>query len=190
MKKAYYKLISIFRGFKPNPSTLDFKDFPTKFREVDLELPLPYPRKLNPSYVLIRELSSTPEVTVKKLEDVRTFVKCRVMTFSYPVVFRNYPLIPSPEIKEFNTPELALKLPPKVLSVEARDISFSRTLRMYEEIVKVVPYVRKADKKNLFSVPVTKQPLYKNCFSRDQMRSFRGKNRPAEQHRLGKCSNI
>jgi hypothetical protein len=183
MKKAYYKLISIFRGFKPKLRTFEFADFPIKFREEDLELPLPKLRKLNPSYVLIRELSSRPEVAVKKLEDVRTMVKCRVMTFSYPVVLRNYPIRFAPEIREFNTPELALKLPPKILSVEAHEMSFSRTLRMYEEIVKVVPYVRKSNRKALFSVPVTKQPLDRNWFSRDQMKLIR--ERTAQQNNTG-----
>jgi hypothetical protein len=183
MKKAYYKLISLIRGFKTVPQRLDFAVIEPKLRKEDIELPLPGLRKLNPSYVLIRELTSKPEVTVNKLEDAGTTVKCRVITFNYPVVFRNYPLKLAVEIKEFNAPQLALKLPPQVLSINEKDIAFSKALRMYEEIVQVKPYVRKIDRKRMFSVPVIKQPLYKNTFSREQMRIIREK--AAQQNNTG-----
>ncbi|NLF82356.1 MAG: hypothetical protein GX568_00025 [Candidatus Gastranaerophilales bacterium] len=183
MKKAYYKLISLISGFRTTSQKLDFAVIEPGLRKEDLELSLPKLRKLNPSYVLIRELTSKPEVTVNKLEDAGTTVKCRTITFNYPMVFRNYPLKLAVEVKEFNSPQLALKLPPRVLAVDSKDISFSKTLRMYEEIVQVKPYVRKIDRKRMFSVPVIKQPLYKNTFSREQMKIIREK--VAQQNNAG-----
>lgn len=183
MKKAYYKLISLISGFRAVSQRLDFAVIEPRLRKEDIEFSLPRLRKLNPSYVLIRELTSKPEVTVNKLEDAGTKVKCRAVTFNYPIVFRNYPIKLKAEVKEFNAPQLALKLPPRVLSVDNKEIAFSRTLRMYEEIVQVKPYVRKIDRKRIFAVPVVKQPLYKNTFSREQMKIIREK--VAQQNNTG-----
>ncbi|HSA06599.1 MAG TPA: hypothetical protein P5556_05430 [Candidatus Gastranaerophilales bacterium] len=172
----YYKTASLFAGFKIKSKNIEFAKFNVNFTlDNFLETPLPQLRKLNPVYVLIRNLSFHTQISVNKMSEFKTLLKWHVLNLINSIVVRTYPLGFSARLKTFDKPKLALKLPPKVLFIDKKDFHTIKNFRIHEEIVKVLPYVRKADKKIPVKIPVIKRPLYKYTFSREQMKLFREK---------------
>lgn len=171
--KAYYRILSCFSKPEFNVNKFEFEDFDVEFNEDTLEIPLPRMRKLNPVYTLVRPMEFHPKVSINKMRQFKSLLRWRELTLKSSVVFRNYPLGFSAKLRSFDKPELALKLPPKVLAINGTDIRLKNKVKTNEEIVKVLPYVRKAEKKKLTRIPVIKRPMYKSTFSRDEMRAIK-----------------
>ncbi len=173
--RIYHKFLSLFLRFKIKINCPDFAEVPVSFRDDALKLPDPGLNRLRPTYVFIRRLEFMPEININKMRDFKSLLKWRLLNLDYPVVMRNYPLRFTAGLKRFDKPELELKTPPKVLFLQKEDIHLLKRLKTYEEIVTVMPYVKKADKKKIFRIPIIKQPLLKYYFSRMQMRLLREK---------------
>lgn len=173
--REYHSFLSLFLGFKNEVNTLDYSKFPVNIKENVLKLPTLQLNKLRPTYVFVRRLDFHPIICINKMRDFKSLLKWNILDLSYPVVFRNYPLGFSARVRKFDKPKLALKLPPKVLSVEKEDIQIVNRIKVYEEIVTVMPYVKKKERKKLLKIPIKKEPLHKYHFSREQMKKFREK---------------
>ncbi len=187
MKKTYYKLVSKLTGLKSGINKFDFNQFRIKLRDDHLDLPFPSLHKLNPNYVLIRNLSFQIEVSINKILDFKSLLKFKVINCNYSVVFRDYPLGFFAKLMDLDKPKLVLKLPPKVKSINSPDINLFHKIRINEEIVKIRPYIRQTGRKRLLKVSIIKTPLNKNYFSKEQMRVLREKT--AQQNKTG-WSNV
>jgi len=171
--RGYHRVLARFSRKKLDVNRLEIKDFSVKFQDDTIEIPAPNLRKLNPTYALIRPLEFHPKININRMQHFKSMLRWRELQINYTVVFRNYPLGFSAKLKSFDKPSLALKLPPRVLSLEKKDISLNKRLKINEEIVRVLPYVRKADRKRLLRVPLVKSPLHKYIFSREEIKTMR-----------------
>lgn len=166
-KKSYHKFLSTFSGFKPALNKVEIDDFSVNFNEGVLETPLPALNKLSDTYVLIRKLFFNSEVKMNTMQHFTSLLKWKELNLQCSTALRDYPLGFSADVNEINYPEIHL----------------SEDIKMQEEIVQVLPYVRKIQAKRLFGVPFIKKPVYKSYFSKEEMKSIREK--VAEQNKTG-----
>ncbi len=172
---AYCRFLSLFLRFKRKVHSLEFSEPPVSLKEYALKLPKPRVEKLRPTYAFIRRLEFYPKVNIHKMRDFKSLLKWNRLNLDYPVVIRNYPLGFTANLGRLDGSKLEIKVPPKVLSVERGDFHIPDRLKTYEEIVKILPYVKKSGHKKIFKIPITKEPLVKHQFSREQMRIIREK---------------
>jgi|GEM_PF-3063035 len=171
----YHRFLGLFLRFRTKINRLDYDCFPIKIRKDILEIPFPGIYKLNPTYVFIRQLAFHPVVNIRKMQDFKSLLKWKFLDINYPVAIRNYPLGFIAGMGNIDRPKLALKVPPNILSINRSDLYLKKGLRINEEIVTVMPYVKKTERKKLVKVPIIKEPLHKYHFSREQMKIFREK---------------
>ncbi len=173
--RIYHKFLSLFLRFKKDIHRLEYSSFRVDFIEDALDLPGLKLNRLNPTYVLLKSLVFQPEININRIRDFKSLLKWNALNLDFPVVMRNYPMGFTVNINSCDRPKLALKLPPEVKSINQKDFLIYKDLRTYEEIVTMLPYVRKADKKKIFKVPTIKEPVAKYRFSREEMRLIREK---------------
>ena len=175
-QKVYRKILPYFLKVKATTNKLDFAEFKIKFSKHDvLEFPCPKQHKLNPRYVFIKSLQFHPEIKINRMKDFKSLLKWNVLNLKQTMTLRNYPLGFSSKLKSFDRPELALKVPPKVLKIESKNFYIHGRIRTNEEIVRILPYERKMSNKKLIRIPIRKRPVYKHHFSRDEIKLFREK---------------
>ncbi len=170
MKKIRDNLKNIllrFQGLKPKINILKFTDFEVNYNEGMLEFPEPAFNSLSQTYVLIRDLLFNPEVKINVMQSFKSLLKWKDLNLYCSTVIRDYPLGFEVSTVEINYPE----------------IHMDTKVKIYEEIVQILPYVRKVRHKDLFSIPIIKRPVYKSYFTREQMKLIREKT--AEQNKTG-----
>lgn len=178
-----HRFLSLFLRFKRDIHNLEYSELKVGLVEDALDLPRTKLNKLNPTYALLRRLAFVPEVNINRVQDFKSLLKWNELILDFPVLMRNYPLGFSANIKRFDRPELALKLPPRVKAIDRKDFLIARDLITYEEIVTLLPYVRKGEKKKIYRIPVIKEPVVKYHFSREEIRLMREK--VAQQNKTG-----
>jgi len=161
------KVVSLFSGIKPGVNTLDFAAVSVDFNKEKLEFPEPEMNKLSDTYVLIRKLLFDPEVKINIMQSFKSLLKWKELNLHCLTVLRDYTLG-----FEVSTGE-----------INYSDIHLNDTVKIYEEIILVLPYIKKVNRRDLFRVPIMKKPVYKSYFTREQMRLIREKT--AEQNKTG-----
>lgn len=173
--RYYHKFLSIFLPFKKGMISINFSETPVKIKDDALDLPEINLNRLYPTYVFIQKLDFHPKLNLHKMKEFKSLLKWKVLNLDYPLVMRNYPLKFSSAQKVFKKEKLKLRVPPKLLCVEKGDFYIPGSLGTYEEIVTVMPYVKKGDKRKFIKVPLIKEPLIKHCFSREEIKNLREK---------------
>jgi len=171
--RTYHRISGKFSKSKTGINELELKDFWIKIRDNTLELPSPRLRKLNPTYTLIRPLEFHLKININKMKHFKSLLKWHDLKLERSVVFRNYSLGFFATLRKFDKPSLALNLPPTILSIDRKNINILKGLRINEEIIKILPYVKKKDRKKLLQVPVVKSPLHKYIFLREEIKLLR-----------------
>ncbi|OGI01700.1 MAG: hypothetical protein A2Y25_06440 [Candidatus Melainabacteria bacterium GWF2_37_15] len=168
MKRFYHKVLSFFSGLRTKINTADIKNFDVRFKDKDfLERPDVTMNELNPTYVLIRNLVFHPEIKLNIMQSFKSLLKWNELNLYYSVVLRNYFLGFEANTNKF----------------DYSDIHLDKNIRINEEIVQVLPYVRKVNNKKLFKFPFIKRPIHKSYFSREQMKDL--KEKIAAQNKTG-----
>ena len=168
MKRFYRKFLSFLLCRKPKINTADIRNFDVKFKEKDLlETPNVTLNELNPTYVFIRNLLFQPEIKFNLMESFKSLLKWNNLNLYYSMTLRDYPLG-----FQVNTD-----------GFDYSDIHLLTQIKINEEIVQVLPYVRKLNSKKRFNIPFIKRPIYKSYFSREQIKDL--KEKIAAQNKTG-----
>jgi|GEM_PF-2924533 len=187
LKNIYYFLLRPLIGINASVKENDFKTLQVEFNDFDCLAPdPPVFKEFNPTYVMVKEKKIDCNVNVKNLENcisietpnilymnpITNKIKWIKHNLGFLRTVRNYSLSLQSHFHELNAGITALKIP-KVSSFSYDDIKLSEKVRVTEEIITMLPYVKMPEKNLLFKVPVIKKPLFKSYFSEEEMNKFR-----------------
>jgi hypothetical protein len=172
-KKALNKIKSSLAKANVSVNTLNFADVPLNINCDALESAAPEFKELNPSYVLIRRLKFHPEVKMTELPRFENLIKWKSENLSFIMVFRDYPLKLLTNLNFIEKGKLVLNTENLVKYFTDKQVNIAKSVKVFEEILQVLPYTKKIKRQKLFRLPISRSPLYKSYFSTAEMKKFR-----------------
>lgn len=158
---------------RPASSSLNFSEFEVSFNKSMLEFKDPEFQELNPTYVLIRDLKFHPELKLTELPQFENLIRWKNLHLNFTIVFRDYQLNFLKNVKQFAQDVLKLAIPDKIKSFTEKQINIAKKIKITEEILQVLPYTRNMKKQKLFTMPISRSPLYKSYFPESEIKRFR-----------------
>lgn len=171
--RTYCKLLSRFNGFKASVKSTKYKEFEIKIKSDALEFLEPEFQEINPTYVLIRNLSFQPEIRFKELQKFDNLVKWKSLNLNFTLIFRDYPIKFLISLKKFAREQIFLKIFDNVKAFDEKTINLVKKIKVTEEIIQILPYTKSLKKEKLFKLPIARSPLYKSYFRDSEIKRFR-----------------
>jgi len=172
LKKTFNKFLSVATGLKPKVKSLNCKDFETVMKPCNLEIKPPEFRQFYPTYVLMRRLKFHPEMKLTVMPKFENMIRWKVLREEFSITQRSYPLAITPDSNNMKTEDVCIKKP-NANAFSEKEVNINKSVKVFEELLEIMPYTRAISRKNLFNFPIARSPLYKLHFTRGEIKAFR-----------------
>jgi len=187
VKSISYYIFAKLTGLKCKVYDGDFSDFPVKFNEADRLDTYPVFKELYQIYVLVKQKEIAPKVklnqsstdfkvvlpTIKISPSVMSMLRWNKPDLNFLPLVQNLAMLIKTALNELQNTEFALSFKLSIHKTDDKELKIKRKLKLTEEIVKFLPYVRKRPPSFVLKFPVIRQPLYKSYFTSPELEKFR-----------------
>lgn len=186
LRRLFFFILNKITGLNVKINNSYIENFDVKLSKFDYKLGELALKEFNPLYVLVKEkkfdlpvdikgldaLIKSDNVNINMMEPFENKIKWKHSDLYHTCTSRIYHTVFDVYHKHFELEELSIYTP-QCFSMNYEEIRLSEKVRVFEELISIVPYVKDVSKSILLKVPVVKSPLYKSYFSIDEMDFFR-----------------
>ncbi|MEI7474979.1 MAG: hypothetical protein WCK67_09400 [bacterium] len=144
-------------------------------------------KKLNPSYVLIRNKSTEIKTQtneykpsanfktplIRRIEQGLIKLKWNYVNFSFITAVRTYNLELFAAINNPESENAFKKISCNLKEIDKKHFNLHYKAKIFEEILEMSPYLKSLSVKNISTLPIIKEPLMKSYFSFSDFDKFR-----------------
>jgi hypothetical protein len=185
--KFFYKILAVLTRLKPHVRDDDLSHLIVKFNDASHLDTKPILREMHESYAIVRKKEIKPIVklnasptdfkvvlpTIKISPSITSLLRWNLHGIDLLPFINKFELAVKSIMKELQKSDFCLLFKMKVRKIEDKEIKIKRKLKLTEEIVKFIPYVKKRHPSFVLKFPVIRQPLYKSNFQTAEMEKFR-----------------
>jgi hypothetical protein len=186
LKQLFNWFLNKITGLSVNVNTYNVDNFSTFSSEQFLNFEAPLIKEVNPLYVLVKEKVIEPVIKINNLEmflnnstvqvnempPVETNLKWKHSNLQCLCINRKYDLSIDCIHNESSVEDIFIN-PGDCNSFSYDEIRLVEKVRLTEELITIMPYIKKADNSTLLKVSVLKKPLAKSYFLHEELQRFK-----------------